>query len=74
MRSPSRRLRAVATGILLVSILLIWLRATHVYVPKFNVSSLVLEAFLMLLVYSFSKHLFRIKKVTGNAICAALCL
>lgn len=72
--SGSRRFRAVATGILLVSVVLIWLRVTHVFAPKVDVSSMVLAAFLILLAYSFSKHLFRIRKVNANAICAALCL
>mgnify|MGYP001828192220 CR=1 FL=1 len=72
--SESRKLMTVASGILLASVVLIWLRSSDVFAPKLDVSNMMLAAFLTLLAYSFSKYLFRIREVTPNAVCAALCL
>jgi voltage-gated potassium channel len=72
--TESRRFLRVATGLMVVAVILFWLRTTHLYAPAVNVSAMAIAGFLMLLAYSFTKHLFRIRKVNTNAICAALCL
>jgi voltage-gated potassium channel len=72
--TESRRFLRVATGFMVVAVILFWLRTTDLYAPAVNVSAMAIACFLMLLAYSFAKHLFRIRKVDTNTICAALCL
>ena len=72
--SDSRRLTLVANGVMLIAVGFLWMRATGIGSWQVNLESIAVALFLMILIYSFGRHLLYTTKVTGNTVCAALCL
>ncbi len=64
------------SGIILLTVILIlvWLTALRIVALPMALNSGLLILYLGILVYSFARHLMAVRKVTANAICAALCL
>jgi len=72
--SQHRRLFYAGMSLLAVIVVLIWLTALNVVTLPIAVTSGLLIIYLGILVYSFARKLMRVRKVTSNAVCAALCL
>ena len=72
----SRHTRLLYAGIILLTVLLIlvWLTALHIVVMPMALISGLLILYFGFLVYAIARRLLVIRKVTFNAICAALCL
>jgi hypothetical protein len=72
--NPKNRTVPVASGLLVVVLIFTWLQTLRVPLIKLDLTGIVSALFYLVLVYSFAMHLFRVKAVTTNVICAALCL
>ena len=59
---------------MLVHLIFLWLETMDAIDLKIDTSLIILPLVLIIPIQSFTRHLFRIREVTGNAICAALCL
>jgi len=65
---------APALALVTLSLALLWLNELHVLHWPAALTSGLLALYLGMLVYSFSRHLFAVRRVDSNVICAALCL
>lgn len=72
--SGSWKLMVTAISVLVVVLILLALKTMGVSFGRLDIGSLGFAVFMSVLAYSFSGTLFRIKRVTGNVLCAALCL
>jgi len=72
----NRRSKMLSTSIALLAItlILLWLNTFRVIRFPPYIISLLIMLYLSTLVYSLARHLFAVRRVTANAICAALCL
>lgn len=70
----SRIIVVIASSLLAAAVSLLWLQTLGVITSGLNGAALALACFFALLVYAFGRLLLQIRKVTGNVICAALCL
>ncbi len=70
----SGKLLVTAIIVLGVAVILLWLRTMNMLTASLDMSSMAFAGFMAILAYSFSKTLFRVKQVTSNVVCAALCL
>ena len=72
--AESRKRIELASVVLGIALVLLWLRTLGFISDKGNFASLAIGGFLMILIYSFGHRLFKVRRVTGNVICSALCL
>lgn len=72
--SESKGMVAVAGGFLVLTLGLVWVRTLGTSFPQVDYAALALACFLTILVISFGKHLARVRRVSTNVVCAALCL
>jgi voltage-gated potassium channel len=70
----SGKMLFISIALMAVTLILLWLNAFRVIrFPPYTISALLI-LYLATLVYSFSRNLFTVRRVTANVICAALCL
>ena len=72
--AESRKRIELAAVVLGVALVLLWLRTFGVISDHGNIASVAIGGFLVILIFSFGHRLFKVRKVTGNVICSALCL
>lgn len=72
--AESRKRVGVAAVALGIAVVLLWLKTIGIISPKGDFASVAIGAFLLILIYSFGHRLFKVRKVTTNVICSALCL
>ncbi len=68
------RLFKVAVFLLGLSLVLLWLDVLNIWDLPSIVDTVVMLVYIGILIYSFSKHVFKAKVVDTRLICAALCL
>ena len=71
---PHRTLTRIGIGLLVLTLVSLWLETAGVIDLKVNLSLITLPLFLIIPIYSFTCRIFRIRRVSTNAICSALCL
>lgn len=71
--AESRKRIELASIILGIALVLLWLKTLGIISDEGNFASVAIGGFLMILIYSFGHRLFKVRKVTGNVICSALC-
>jgi hypothetical protein len=72
--AESRKRVELASLVLGGALILLWLRTFEILPDRGNISSAAIGGFLLILIFSFGHRLFKVRKVTGNVICSALCL
>ena len=72
--NESSKIRSLSITLLAVTLILLWSNTFRVIRLPPYVISLLLVLYLATLVYSFSRILFTVRRVTANVICLALCL
>lgn len=72
--AESRRRVRITVVVLTVALVLLWLRTFGIISPQGDIASVAIGSFLVILIISFGHRLFKVRKVTGNVICSALCL
>ncbi len=68
------RLFKMAVMLLGSSLLLLWLDVLNIWKQPREVDTALMMIYMGILIYSFSKHVFKAKVVDSRLICAALCL
>ncbi len=68
------RLFKMAVALLGASLLLLWLDVLNIWKLPRQVDTALTMIYIGILIYSFSKHVFRARIVDSRLICAALCL
>jgi len=72
--AESRKNVEFAAVVLGVALILLWLRTFNIISGNGDIASVAIGGFLVMIIYSFGHRLFKVRKVTGNVICSALCL
>ncbi|MGB6222484.1 potassium channel family protein [Haloferula sp.] len=72
--AESRKRIEFASIVLGIALILLWLKTLGIISDKGNFASVAIAGFLLILIFSFGHRLLKVRKVTGNVICSALCL